>query len=191
MDSAYFHLVTNHIPIIGFPVAIGILVAGIWKKSEELTWAALVAFILLGLVTIPVYLSGESAEDIVEGVAGISEASMENHEDASKIALASVLVTSAVSVLGFFLLKGWRLFIPGRSEASSSYRAWIGPVVLVLALISTATLTYTASLGGAIRHTEVYGTSSGQGGEKDHDDDDDDDEEGRLRLYRDEGRGAG
>lgn len=185
MDTAYLHIVTNHIPIIGMPFAAALLILGIWKKSDDLKSAAFLSFFALGLIVILVYLTGEPAEELVEHVPGVAENAIHDHEDFAIYALGSVLATGAVAGIAFLLFKGWRLFVPGKQSEGSTYPAWLAPAVLVLALISSGILGYTGKLGGMIRHTEFYGaapaTESDEGGEAEESEEEHDDESGRGR----------
>lgn len=186
MDTAYLHIITNHIPIIGVPFAAALLVLGIWRKSDDLKSAALLSFFALGLVVILVYLTGEPAEELVENVQGVAENAIDDHEDFAFYALGSVLATAAVSGIAFLLFKGWRIFLRGKNEeGGSTYPVWLAPAVLVLALISSGVLGYTGKLGGMIRHTEFYGAApaaeADDGDEAEEREEADDDESGRGR----------
>ncbi len=185
MDSAYLHIVTNHIPIIGVPFAIAILILGMWRRSDDLKSAAFLSFTLLGLIAIVVYLTGEPAEEVVEHTAGVAENAIDAHSDFSVFALAAILVTGALSGVAFLLFKGWRLLIPekGSSDSGSSYPVWVAPSILLLALACAGMLGYTGKLGGMIRHTEFYSGAGATGGEEEHEDGEEE-EEGRGRSGR-------
>ena len=167
MDSAYLHIVTNHIPIVGVPFALALLVLGIWRKSVELKSVALLVFTLLGIVTLGVYLLGQGGKEFVEHLAGVSEHAIEEHEKMGLISLGSVGVTAILSLLGLILYKGF-FFLKRRqsdrildgevsAEAKPSLPNWLIFAVLGLAILSSGILGYTGKLGGKIRHTEFYG----------------------------------
>lgn len=169
MDTAYLHIITNHIPIIGVPLALFLLVLGIWRKSDELKTASFLIFAFMGIATLGTFLLGQGGEDFVEDLAGISDDAIENHEDFAKFALASVGVTAIFSLFALVRYKGFS-FLKRRktvAEKSAEGENSAEPVlyfpnrivfaVLVLALASTAILGYTGKLGGKIRHTEFYG----------------------------------
>ncbi|HUF03176.1 MAG TPA: hypothetical protein VMM38_03290 [Aridibacter sp.] len=188
MDTAYLHIVTNHIPIVGVPFAAALLVLGIWKNSDDLKSAAFLSFFALGLVVILVYLTGEPAEELVENIPGVGENAIDDHEDFAFYALGSVLATGAVSGIAFLLFKGWRVLVRGKKVdgESSTYPVWLAPSILVLALISSGVLSYTGKLGGMIRHTEFYGAApaaeADEGDEaEEREEEEDDDRSGRGR----------
>ena len=149
MNSAHLHIILNHIPVIGIPFGLALLIWGFLRKSDEVKRAALLVFVAIALVTIPTYLTGKAAEDLVEHLPGVSENLIEKHEDAATIALI------ATSVLGGLALL--RLLIPVRFVAVG------GPMsilVFVFALGVAGWLGRTGHLGGQIRHSEIRGSSS-------------------------------
>lgn len=148
MNPAHLHIVLNHIPVIGIPFGAGLLIWGFLRKSQELKTTALLVFVAIALVTIPIYLSGKAAEDLVEDLPGVSERLIENHETAATIALI------ATSVLGGLALV--RLLMASRLAAIG------GPMtvlVFVLSLGVAGWLGRTAHLGGQIRHSEIRDSS--------------------------------
>jgi hypothetical protein len=158
MEIAYLHLVTNHIPIIGIPFALFVLVWGLWRKSDEIKITSFVIFSVLGLMTLGVFLLGKGGEDFVEELPGVMHDAIESHERAATVALISVL---AVALVSAFALLRYRIF--GRTiagvvgERVNIFPRWIVFLTLVLALGSAGVLGYTGRLGGKIRHTEFHG----------------------------------
>jgi hypothetical protein len=153
MEIAYLHLVTNHIPIIGVPFALAILLWGLWRNSDEVKTAGFLAFALLGVATIGVFLLGQGGEDFVEDLPGVSHDAIEAHEEFATFALVSVLVVAAASV---FALLRYRLFRAAPAESSAVFPRWVVLLVLFLSLGSAAALGYTGRLGGKIRHPEFH-----------------------------------
>jgi hypothetical protein len=162
MDIAYLHLITNHIPIIGLPFALVILLVGIWLKNDEMKALGLVALTVLGFITLGVYLLGQGGEDFVEDLAGVSHDAIENHEKMATVSLALVGLTGLVSLFGLIFYKGFGLLFRRASEEietrpNSIFPKWLLFAVLLLALLSSGAVGYTGKLGGKIRHTEFYG----------------------------------
>jgi hypothetical protein len=50
-------------------------------KSEELKKMSLWVFVLVALVALPVYLTGEPAEEVVEHLPGVAESFIESYEE--------------------------------------------------------------------------------------------------------------
>ncbi len=143
MNWAHIHLMINHFPVIGMIFAVLLLVYALMKKSEELTKAALGAFVLIALMTIPVYLTGEAAEDIVKKLSDVTETLIGRHEEAASVALTLMMVAGISSLAGLFLCR------------SRPLPKWFTFVILVLAFVTSSVMGLTANLGGQVRHTEI------------------------------------
>lgn len=147
MNLAYLHLVLNHIPLIGVPIALIFLIYGMFVNNRGVQRFAL--FILMGLaaVALPVFLTGEPAEHLVENLPGVSEGLIESHEEAAELSLVLTLLTSAVAFLGLWI----------RSNSKAARLVNMG--VIGIASLAVVSLLYTANLGGKVRHTEFGGDS--------------------------------
>jgi hypothetical protein len=143
MNAAALHLALNTFPPILNVAAIVVFVLAFVWKSHAVTRAALVLAVLAALIGIPVFLSGEEAEHVVEELEGVNTIAIEAHEDAAKWA---VWVLVAQGVLALAALIRFR----AREVAS-----WAFAAVLILTLIATAAVFRTAYLGGKIRHPET------------------------------------
>lgn len=175
METAYLHLVTNHLPIIGVPFALVVLLIGIWRNSDEIKAWTFLIFAVLGLVTIGVFLLGQGGEDFVEELAGVSHDAIEDHEEFATFGLGSVLLTAAVAVFALVRYGGLRLLAPRFRQSaeadkvdvqSRAFPTWIVLSVLAIALVSSGILGYTGRLGGKIRHPEFHGGAQTTGNER-------------------------
>ncbi len=142
MDAVHLHLVLNHVPILGTIFGLVLFVFGLMRREAVLVKAGLVVFVVSGLTAGAAYLTGEPAEARVEHLAGISEAALEAHENAGFYALISA------GVLGLFALSGLLFF--GKQLPRS-----ITVTVVILALVVSGMMVWTANLGGQIRHAEI------------------------------------
>jgi hypothetical protein len=154
MDPTYFHLAMNHFPVIGAIFAMVILAWGIFRDSEEIKNLGFAAMVLTALVAIPVFLTGEPAEETIEGLPGVLESIIEQHEDFAKFALTLAIISG---VLGFVA------FLHGRIRSTHSVvgRA-IAIVTLALSIATVGAMSWTAKLGGVIRHTEIRAAGPSQ-----------------------------
>ncbi|MBI2213822.1 MAG: hypothetical protein HYU52_09255 [Acidobacteria bacterium] len=143
MPPVEIHLALNHVPVVGFAGALAILVWGVLRRDEEVQRVGLAACVAVALLTIPVYFTGEPAEDVAEQLPGVTHDVIENHEEAAKYAFISSSLCGAVALLGMIV---WR---------SPERRAFALRATLVLCVATTAMIGRTAMLGGQIRHTEV------------------------------------
>ena len=148
MNWAHLHLMLNHLPVLGTIFGLLLLTWAVVRRDETLQRAALATFVLTALAAIPVFLTGEPAEEIVEDLAGTAKTAIESHEEAAVIALIAIeaLGAMALAVLLFFR----RRVVP---------RALAG-AALVFALATAGWMAQTANLGGRIRHAELGATTA-------------------------------
>ena len=157
MSWGYLHLVLNHVPVIGTFLGLLLLLVAFVRNSEELKKVTLALLVFIALVTIPVYLTGEPAEEMIENIPGTSEAIIERHEDA---ALFSMI---AIEVAGITALAGLLIFLRKKRLGNL-----LAIVTLAVSMIGGGLMTWTANLGGQIRHTEIRsGVDSPSESEKD------------------------
>lgn len=166
MNAAQIHLALNHLPIGLVVVGAPLLLAAILRKSKELKAAASIILMFSALTAIPVFLSGEPAEEIVEHRAGVSERVIHEHEEAAELSLIIIEVLGAL-VLFVWLFERFRAPVPPA--------VWFG--ILGLTLITLGLFIRTAHLGGLIRHDEIRSdiaqtveAPDGESDEKDNDD---------------------
>ena len=144
MDAAHLHLLLTHVPVVATIVGLLLLAAGLVRRSDEIKKASLAIFVASALLAIPTYLTGESAEHVVEHLSGVSESLIERHEDA---AFQSVM---ALELLG--LLAAGALVL---ARYSGRLTATLVSGALVLSIVTGGLMARTANLGGQIRHSEI------------------------------------
>jgi uncharacterized membrane protein len=161
MTAAHWHLVLNHIPLLGILFGALLLAFGLWRRQEDVQKASLGLLVVAGLAIIAVYLTGEPAEEVVERMAGVSHDAVEAHEHFAWYGLVAGIATGVV-VLGALLYDALRRRLV----------RWTAVATLVVALVSVGLIGYTANLGGKISHPELRGDTPAQvvpGGEQDED----------------------
>jgi len=144
MSAAHIHLLLNHIPILGTIFALLLLLCGMLKRNEEMERASLGAFVMTALITIPVYLTGDGAAEIIHNLPGVSIELIRQHDSAATLTIVAIELLGAASLLSLWLLR-----------RAAAIKSWMMIAVLVLALISSGLAVWTGGLGGQIRHTEV------------------------------------
>jgi hypothetical protein len=154
MNGTYLHLILNHVPAIGVLIGLALGAFALLAKKPDVMKAALGLFVAAAVFAALTYFTGESAEEAVEGLAGVSEARIEAHEEVAGTAAvgAGVLGALALGVLVF----AW----------GKPVRPVLGALVLLFALGVSGVITYTAKLGGEIRHTELLGAAAAGGGQQ-------------------------
>jgi uncharacterized membrane protein len=166
MDALHVHLLLNHFPVIGTIIGIALLLFGFFRKSDEIKRASLGVFFVIALLTVPVYLTGEPAEERVEKSPGVSEAIIEQHEAAALPALIAMEVTGLLAVFGLILF-----------YKDSRLARWNVSAVLVLSLVTFGLMARAANLGGQIRHQEIRSGQTATTNEKPSKIEKDDDED--------------
>lgn len=149
MNLGHLHLILNHLPVLGIPFGLILYAAGTLRRNEEMKRYAAFFTVVVALLTIPAYLTGEPAEKLVEHLPGVAESLIEKHEEAAEVSLVLTLFAGAFAGLTL-------LFRHPKFDRLSS-------TAFVLALVvSGISLGYTANLGGEIRHSEIR-ASAGAG----------------------------
>ncbi len=146
MNDAHLHLITNHIPVLGLPFALALLLWGLFRRQKEVRSAAFLGFFLVALASFPAFLSGHEAEEVVEHMAGVREGLIEDHEEAAEIAFYVTEALGLFALLCLFLGRGGR-----------EIRGGILAAFLLLAVASSGLMARTAFLGGPIHHSEIEG----------------------------------
>lgn len=144
MTAPHLHLMLTHAPIFFSIVGLGIFVAAIARRSPELRAASYWILIAAAISAVAVYVTGEASEDTIEHIAGVSERFIEQHADAAKVSLAG---SGLLGVLAAIVL-----FIDARKARFFTATA---AAVLFVGAVEMLSFTYTANLGGQIRHTEI------------------------------------
>lgn len=143
-NAAHWHLLLNHVPVVGIPVITALLAIGILGKQLLLQRLSLAFIVVLALVTIPVFLTGEPAEEIVEDIPTVSHDIIEEHEEIAEVAFTTVEILGGLALIGLVL-----------SLRASSVAKPATYVVLALSVACVGLLARTAFLGGHVRHAEI------------------------------------
>ena len=149
MDQTHLHLLITHLPIFGSILGALVLVHGLWTKSNQTKIAAFNLFIISSIGAGIAYLTGEGAEESVENLPGIVEATIKQHEEFALFALISLIILGIASIFGLIV-----------ALKKSPLTKTVAIMVLFISLISFGLVVKTGSLGGKIRHTEL--NSNGQ-----------------------------
>jgi uncharacterized membrane protein len=144
MNWAHVHLILNHIPVLGTVFGLTLLGWAILRRNDAVQRVALATFVAVALLALPVYLTGQPAEDVVEHAAGVSESVIEAHEEAAVVALIGVELLGLIAAGGLYLSRR------GRAPFAAAPRT-----ALLLSIVVAGLMAWTANLGGQIRHVET------------------------------------
>jgi len=144
MDTTHLHLLLNHVPTIGFVVALAFYIVSFFGKSDHVKQASLALMVGVAFITIPTYVTGNAAWNAIQTMDDMKVSAAETHEGAAFLAMIAIQITGALAFLGL-----WSLRRTGSlSHASSA-------VIFIFASISFVLVAGAANLGGEIRHTEI------------------------------------
>ena len=149
MDQTHIHLLITHLPIFGSLLGGLVLAHGIWAKSNQTKIAAYNLLIISSIGAAIAYMTGEGAEETVENMQGVVEATIKQHEEFALFALISLILLGIASIIG--------LLITLRKSPLTRTIAFIS---LFISLISFILVARTGYLGGQIRHTEIGSTTN-------------------------------
>lgn len=147
MSTVHMHLLLNHFPVIGAVIGLLLLAFAAWRGGPELLRATFALYVLLAVVAVVVYLTGEPAEDAVEKLPGFSDALVERHEEIALISTIAMGVAGVLALVALFVQRK-RVLPP-----------WVARGGVVVGIGVVALMGYTANLGGQIRHTEIRGST--------------------------------
>ena len=144
--SAHWHLILNHLPVLGVPFGAALLGIGLLFGRTTLQRSGLAVLVLAGLAAGAAYLTGEPAEHALETQLGAGtrpESLIEAHEEAAE---AATIATGLLALVSAFAL--WRL------RRGALARGWTAGALL-MAVATALALAWAATLGGRISHPEI------------------------------------
>jgi uncharacterized membrane protein len=147
---AHIHLLLNHFPTVAFLIALGLFIAAWYLKSDYMKRMSLGIFLVVSLISIPVYMTGKAAQAAIKDQPGVSAVLTETHQDAALLAIAFMEITGVLSWLGLWQFR--RL-----SRASNGNQR----AVLVFSVLTFALMARTSYIGGEIRHPEITAQGAG------------------------------
>ncbi|HEU5145188.1 MAG TPA: hypothetical protein VFT90_00665 [Chryseosolibacter sp.] len=165
MNSTHLHLVINHLAIIGSLLGSLVLIYAILVRSTETQIAAYGLFIIAAIGAVITFQTGETAEEAVEHLSGVSESIIERHEDSANLALAGLLTLGLASLSALYL-----------TMKKSQWMVAASRITLILAIVSFVLIARTGYLGGQIRHTEITNASATGQSAGSHEQDESDDD---------------
>ena len=143
MNYAHLHLLMNHVPVIGSCVGLGLFLISFFGNNEDLRRSSYIIFAAIALITIPAFLSGFGAQQMIKGP-GVSDALIRRHESSALLSLWFMEITGTLALIGLW-----------QSQATSHPARWNVLAVLLFSLLTVGLMARTGNTGGDIRHPEV------------------------------------
>lgn len=144
MNTAHWHLVLNHFPIIGTMIIGIILTIAIFTKNKGMTLSSYAILFLLSVIALIVNQTGEGAEEAVENLTGINKWALHEHEEFAETSIIIHAITGVIAILALII-----------SLAKKVVSKVLSLIVLLSTYITIGFMSYTGYLGGQIRHTET------------------------------------
>jgi uncharacterized membrane protein len=144
MNLAHLHLLLNHVPTVGTVMGLGLLLLALVRRNDHLTHVSFEVFFVIALLTMPAYLTGVAAQQILQGRPDVSDPLMVVHHDAALQGFILMQLTGGAAWLGL-----WQFRRRARPER------WMSAAVLVLAVLTAALMARAANIGGEIHHPEI------------------------------------
>jgi hypothetical protein len=145
MNGAHWHLLVNHIPVLGVPFGLGLLLCSLRGQNLTLQRAGMVVLLLSGISAEVADYTGDPAKHTLRQEMGADypKTAVQQHEDAADYGLITAGILGGGALVGLWFARRGAL---GKA-----------PIVIMLigALFVTTVLMRVADLGGQIRHVEI------------------------------------
>ncbi len=143
MNAAHWHLVVNHLPIIGGMVTFLVLLYGSIVRNPSIVRLGYMLFVLVAIFSVIATQTGEGAEEYLKNIKAVDdEQILETHVQAADIANYAMIAVGVVALLSLFI----------KRLRTAIYMPWITLVITVVALLLMARA---GNLGGEIMHKEI------------------------------------
>lgn len=142
MNPAHWHLIMNHIPIIGSFFATLLLIFGLIRKSNSIITASYWFFIIVAIAAFMTDQTGGKAAGYLSDAGLASDTLIKPHAEAADKAGLAIYITAALALLTLLINK--------------LKQSRVMPVIILLAaLAGSALMSWTGLLGGEIMHKEI------------------------------------
>lgn len=144
MQPAHYHLLFNHLPIIIPFVGLFVMALSFVFRSDTIVRTAYAILILGAIGTLPAFFTGETAEDAIRRLPGISKSLIHEHEEIAETFAILCYVLGGLSLFG--LWANWKKM------------TFAGPIrlaTMALCLVVLFMSYRTGYSGGEIRHPEI------------------------------------
>ncbi len=142
LNPAHWHLLVNHLPIIGSIIGLFILGYGIISKTEVVIKMSYWLFIVLAVFAVIAKQTGEQAEGFIMSAKLADETLIEPHAQAADYAQWAMIILGLIALAALFINRLKMLKV-------------MPIIVLITALVGAGLMGWTGFLGGEIMHKEI------------------------------------
>lgn len=144
MNNAHFHLIVNHLPIVGLLIGMLVLISGLVFKNTAVKLIAYGIFIFSAICSIVAFYTGEGAEEVIEKMTGISETLINTHEEYAESFFVLTLILGSIASVTF--IAELRKF---------KHVKYLIILCFLVAIADGVLAKYVGTSGGEIRHSEI------------------------------------
>jgi uncharacterized membrane protein len=141
---SHLHILVSVFPSVGLVFVLGFYLTAFFTNNEAMKRTCLVLFVILGLLAIPTYLSGDGSMELLSQNAKISKDLMSTHFGWGVFSLGLLAATGIVALIALLRYRG--------SERLSENALHL---VLGLAIATLAVMVVVDELGWEINHREL------------------------------------
>ena len=142
LNPAHWHLLVNHLPIVGSIIGLFILGYGIFSKAEVVIKMSYWLFIVLAVFAVIAKQTGEQAEGFIMSAKLADETLIEPHAQAADYAQWAMIILGLIALAALFINRLKMLKV-------------MPIIVLITALVGAGLMGWTGFLGGEIMHKEI------------------------------------
>ena len=144
LDWPHIHIAINHFPVILAVVGTASALIGLVTGRRGFWLYGVASITLAALTALPTYFTGGPAEHALNHPWFVARDAIHEHEDSALIS------TILLGLAGVASAVAWRRIV--RYPRELAMPGWLRSAVLLTAIAATASISYTALLGGAIVH---------------------------------------
>jgi TRAP-type C4-dicarboxylate transport system permease large subunit len=144
MNWTHLHLALNHLPVLGVPFVVVLLVWGWVFRKREVVRVAVLWMVLVSVMAIAVKFTGDFAVDVDPKRFSEVRAYVDRHEESADQATTAVFLLGLAAAVALYLGRGERV-LP----------TWAMAVLVALGIGTSGMYARSANLGGQINHPEL------------------------------------
>ena len=148
MNMAHVHIVLNHVPSLGSIAGLFLLAVAILTKHDGLKKFSLGVLVLVAIATLPTYISGNGARQLISKHPNLPVGIIEVHQNAAMLTLVAMTIAGAFAWFGL-----WEIRRFSRAGSLTTMGT------LLTSTVATGLILFTGSLGGKISHAEIRETA--------------------------------
>jgi hypothetical protein len=148
LNLPHIHLLLNHWPVIGIFIGVALFIIALATRNYDIKQTSYVLFAVIALLSVPVYLSGNAAAEVLKKQPGWSAPLASAHEGAAMLAFIALELTGILAICGL-----WPTSKAGKTETHS--QPWVSIAVLLSSLATAGLVAVAGNTGGLIRHPEI------------------------------------